>query len=34
MHIFEANVRDYQGHNAVNQDIQNTLNDGSPEDFW
>lgn len=33
-YIFEANVRDYQGHNAVNQDIQNTLVDSTGEDFW
>ena len=33
-YIFEANVRDYQGHNAVNRDIQNTLVSCSKEDFW
>lgn len=33
-HIFEANVRDYQGHNSVNQDIQATLDADGPEDFW
>lgn len=33
-YIFEANVRDYQGHNAVNQDIQNTLSDSAGEEFW
>lgn len=33
-YIFEANVRDYQGHNAVNQDIENTLATPSGEDFW
>ena len=32
--IFEANVRDYQGHNSVNQDIQNTLEHPQKEDFW
>ena len=33
-YIFEANIRDYQGHNAVNQDIQNTLVNSTGEDFW
>lgn len=33
-YIFEANVRDYQGHNAVNQDIQSTLDALPTEDFW
>lgn len=33
-YIFESNVRDYQGHNAVNQDIQNTLENPGNEDFW
>lgn len=33
-YIFEANVRDYQGHNAVNQDIQNTLSNSTGEEFW
>jgi hypothetical protein len=33
-HIFEANVRDYQGKITVNQDIQNTLENPSDEDFW
>ena len=32
--IFEANVRDYQGHNSVNQDIQDTLEHPQKEDFW
>ena len=32
--IFEANVRDYQGHNAVNQDIQRTLEHPDTVDFW
>lgn len=33
-YIFEANVRDYQGHNAVNQDIEQTLATATEEDFW
>lgn len=33
-YIFDANVRDYQGHNAVNQDIQMTLETPTVEDFW
>lgn len=33
-YIFEANVRDYQGHNTVNQDIENTLVSSTEEDFW
>lgn len=33
-YIFESNVRDYQGHNAVNQDIQNSLETSTEEDFW
>lgn len=33
-YIFEANVRDYQGHNAVNQDIQASLEEPTTEDFW
>ena len=33
-YIFDANVRDYQGHNSVNQDIQTTLNNAPIEDFW
>lgn len=32
--IFEANIRDYQGHNSVNQDIEKTLSNSSGEDFW
>jgi hypothetical protein len=32
--IFESNVRDYQGTNAVNDDIQETLKNGGSEDFW
>lgn len=33
-YIFEANVRDYQGRNAVNQDIKESLEDTTTEDFW
>lgn len=33
-YIFEANVRDYQGHNLVNQDIQESLDVDTVEDFW
>jgi hypothetical protein len=34
-HIFEANIRDYQGNVAVNKDIQETLeNPSSNENFW
>lgn len=34
-HIFEANVRDYQGKTSVNQEIKDTLEDTNPrEDFW
>ncbi|WP_368893159.1 AIPR family protein [Kluyvera ascorbata] len=34
-HIFEANVRDYQGKTSVNQEIKDTLEDTTPkEDFW
>jgi hypothetical protein len=33
-HIFEANVRDYQGHNSVNEAIQGTLELQGGEDFW
>ncbi|VWC86521.1 hypothetical protein BLA18112_03010 [Burkholderia lata] len=32
--LFEANVRDYQGSNQVNDDMQSTLVSGGPEDFW
>lgn len=33
--FFEANVRDYQGHNSVNTSISDTLNDNiKKEDFW
>lgn len=33
-YIFDANVRDYQGHNSVNQDISNTLSNPTGEYFW
>ena len=33
-HIFEANIRDYQGSIAVNKDIQDTLENPSNENFW
>ncbi len=33
-YIFESNVRDYQGHNSVNNEIQGTLSADTPEDFW
>jgi hypothetical protein len=33
-HVFEANIRDYQGNIAVNRDIQETLENPSTEDFW
>lgn len=33
-YIFESNVRDYQGHIAVNNEIRNTLSEETPEDFW
>lgn len=34
-HIFESNVRDYQGKTSVNQEIKETLEDNdSKEDFW
>ena len=32
--FFEANVRDYQGHNSVNSSIANTLKGTGSEDFW
>jgi hypothetical protein len=32
--VFESNVRDYQGANTVNDDIQDTLRTSGPEDFW
>lgn len=31
---FEANVRDYQGKNAVNSSIADSLSNNSGEDFW
>lgn len=31
---FESNVRDYQGHNAVNKSIAETLASSNNEDFW
>ena len=33
-HIFEANVRDYQGKTQVNEQIQDTLEHPGSEDFW
>ena len=33
-YLFDSNVRDYQGHNSVNQDIHNTLSRPTGEDFW
>jgi len=33
-HIFEANVRDYQGNNSVNNEIKETLSSEVVEDFW
>ena len=33
-HIFEANVRDYQGRVAVNKDIQDSLETPNEENFW
>ncbi len=32
--LFEANVRDWQGDNKVNSQIQNTLQDKGTNDFW
>lgn len=32
--LFEANVRDYQGNTQVNEEMQQTLVAGGPEDFW
>lgn len=32
--LFEANVRDYQGSTAVNEDIQRTLSESTGEEFW
>jgi hypothetical protein len=33
-HIFESNVRDYQGKTNVNNEIQDTLETPSGEEFW
>lgn len=33
-HIFEANVRDYQGKTQVNEQIQSSLQERGVEDFW
>lgn len=33
-HIFESNVRDYQGKTNVNREIQETLVSGNKEEFW
>lgn len=33
-YIFESNVRDYQGHNNVNNEIRETLISETQEDFW
>ena len=32
--MFESNVRDYQGRNQVNDDIQDSLKNATAEDFW
>jgi hypothetical protein len=32
--LFEANVRDYQGSNQVNEEIQHSLVESGKEDFW
>ncbi len=32
--LFEANVRDYQGSNQVNEEMQQSLKTRGPEDFW
>ena len=32
--MFEANVRDYQGRNQVNDEIQESLSNATTEDFW
>ena len=32
--LFEANVRDYQGKTEVNKEIQASLQNAGPEDFW
>lgn len=33
-HLFESNVRDYQGGTQVNEEIQNSLQDRGREEFW
>jgi hypothetical protein len=33
-HLFDWNVRDYQGQVAVNREIQNTLTSTGDDDFW
>jgi len=33
-HIFESNVRDYQGKTNVNKEIQDTLLNNTKEEFW
>jgi hypothetical protein len=33
-HLFEGNVRDYQGKTEVNREIRNTLENPDSEDFW
>lgn len=33
-HLFEGNVRDYQGRTEVNQEIRKTLEHPGSEDFW
>lgn len=33
-HLFEGNVRDYQGKTEVNKEIRATLDSSSVEDFW
>ena len=33
-HIFEANVRDYQGRTEVNEEIQKSLQKQTADDFW
>ena len=33
-YMFEGNVRDYQGKNEVNKEIQETLESETDEDFW
>lgn len=32
--LFEANVRDFQGRNSVNRQIENTLSENHDDDFW